>query len=369
MTFAWPYLLALIFVVPLVVALHLWLLHRRRRFAVSYASLSLIREALPGGSRWRRRVPFALFLLALASLAVAAARPQAVVAVPMSRTSIILALDVSGSMCSTDVAPNRLAVAQDVARGFVEDQAGGTRIGIVAFSGLAQLVVPPTTDREALVAAIDGLTTGRGTAIGSALLRAVDAIAEVNPDVTRTGVDVSDATGRRSTPGGGFAPDIVVLLTDGAATQGVDPLLASEAAADRGVRVYTIGFGTTEPAPLACSRDQIGTDPFNRRFASGGGGGFGFGFGGGFGFDSGAGGPRRAVLVLDEDTLQAIADITGGSYHRAADADQLAEVFRDLPAEITLQEEHVEVSVGFAALGALLTMAAVGLSLAWNRYG
>lgn len=356
MTFVWPYLLALVLVVPLVVAVHLLLLRRRRRFAVSYASLSLIREALPGRSRWRRRVPFALFLLALASLAVAAARPQAVIAVPASRTSIILALDVSGSMCSTDVAPNRLTVAQDVARAFVTDQAGETRIGIVAFSGLAQLVVPPTTDREALIAAIDGFTVGRGTAVGSALLRAVDAIAEINPNVTRTGVDLSDAAGRGSPPGGGYEPDIVILLTDGATTQGVAPLKAAQQAADRRLRVYAIGFGTTAAAPLSCSREQLGSNVFGNQF------------GGPGGARNGVDGPPRPALRIDEKTLQSIADLTGGSYHHAEDAGQLVEVFRDLPAEITLQQEHVEISVAFAALGALLAAAAVGLSLAWNRH-
>jgi Ca-activated chloride channel family protein len=356
MTFAWPYLLALLLVIPLLVAVHLWLMRRRRRFAVSFASLSLIREAVPGRSRWRRRVPLALFLLALASLTVAAARPQAVIAVPLSRTSIILALDVSGSMCSTDVPPNRLAVAADVARSFVGEQPAGTRIGIVAFSGIAQLVVPPTTDRRALVAAIDGFTTGRGTAIGSAVLRAVDAIAEINPDVTRTGVDLSAGGGPPT--GGGYEPDIVVLLTDGAATQGVDPMVAAQQAADRRVRIYTIGFGTADPAPLACTRAQVGNDPFGRRFMAGG------GFGGGFG----GGGPRRAALVLDEDTLQGIAEVTGGAYYRAADADQLGDIFRDLPAEITLQQRRVEISSIFAALGALFATAAVGLSLVWNRY-
>lgn len=369
MTFAWPYALALVLVVPLIVAVHLWLQRRRRRFAVSYASLALIREALPGRSRWRRRVPFALFLAALLSLAIAAARPQAVVAVPLSRTTIILALDVSGSMCSTDVPPNRLAVAEDTARTFIKEQAGGTRIGIVAFSGIAQLVVPPTTDRDALLAAIDGFSIGRGTAVGTAVLRAVDAVAEINPNVTRTGVDLAGpAGGGAATPGtppaGGYQPDIVVLLTDGATTQGVNPLVAAQQAADRGVRVYTIGFGTTEPASMVCSREQVGTSLFGSRFAGGGQGGSFRGFGGG-----GAGGRRGAYLLLDEKTLQSIADITGATYHRAVDAKQLDTVFHDLPAQITLQREHVEVGFAFAALGALLATTAVGLSLLWNRYG
>jgi Ca-activated chloride channel family protein len=224
----------------------------------------------------------------------------------------------------------------------------------VAFSGLAQLVVPPTIDREVLVAAIDGFTAGRGTAVGSALLRSVDAIAEINPNVTRTGVDLSAAAGRTAPPHVGYEPDIVVLLTDGATTQGVNPIRAADQAADRRVRVYTIGFGTTEGGPIVCSRNQLGSDVFGGQFGGGG--------------QGGGGGQRRSALVRDERTLQAVADITGGSYHRAEDTDQLVAVFRDLPAEIALQEEHVEVSVAFAALGALLATAAVGLSLAWNRY-
>lgn len=363
MTFAWPYALVLLLIGPLLVAAYLLMLRRRRRFAISFASLSLIREALPARSRWRRRLPFALFLAALCSLSIAAARPQASVVVPVSRTSIILAIDVSRSMCATDVAPNRLTVAQEVARTFIADRPSDTRIGIVAFSGLAQLVVPPTTDRKALVAAIDGFTAARGTAVGTALLRAVDAIAEINPDVPRSGVPLNKAQGGPTTPRTGFEPDIVVLLTDGATTQGVNPITASEQAAERRVRVYTIGFGTEKAAPLVCSREQLGADAFGGQF---GGGGFGGGPPGGFG---GPGTPRRAVLARDEGTLQRMADITGGAYRRAEDAEQLRQVFRDLPAEVAFQSEFVEVSVIFTALGGLLAAAAVALSLRWNRLG
>lgn len=356
MTFAWPVALVLLLVPPLLLAAYLWQRRRRRRFAVSYASLALIREALPSQSRWRRRIPFALLLLALFSLAIGSARPQAVVGLPINRTSIILTLDVSGSMCSTDVAPNRLAAAQKVARTFVEDQPGGTRIGLVVFSGLAQILVPPTTDHKALNTAIDGLTTGRGTAIGTALLRAVDAIAGVDPNVARSGIDVGSSP-PGAPPAGQYQPDIVVLLTDGATTQGFDPIAAAKQAAARGVRIYTIGFGTTNPTSLSCTRNQVGNDSFG-----GGGGPPGFGGGGG-------GAPRGAVLEINDGALQQIADLTGGSYHHATDASQLLAVFRGLPAEIGIQQQHVEVSFAFVALGALLATAAIGLSLAWNRNG
>lgn len=358
MTFASPFALVLLLVAPFLVVAYLLLLRRRRRFAVNFSSLSLIREALPGRSMWRRRVPFALFLLSMMSLAVAAARPQAVVAVPISRTSIILAMDVSRSMCATDVAPNRLTVSQQVARSFIADQPADTRIGVVAFSGLAQLVVPPTTDRKALTGAVDAFTAGRGTAIGSALLRSLDAISEINPNVIRSGVDLSASRSPGAKPDK-FEPDIVVLLTDGATTQGVDPLIAANQAADRHVRVYTIGFGTAQGGQIVCTREQMGSDVFT--------GGFGGG-GGGFGADA-TGQQRRPGLIRDEQTLKKVADITGGAYYRAEDADQLVKVFRNLPTQIALQEQEIEVSAGFAGLGALLAILAVGLSLAWNRYG
>ena len=355
MTFAWPYALSLLLVAPLLLAVYLIMLRRRRRFAVSYASLSLIREALPKRSRWRRRIPFALLLLSLMFLAVAAARPQAEASVPMSRTTIILALDVSRSMCSTDIEPNRLAVAQQVAKTFVADQPSGTRIGFVAFSGGAQLLVPPTTDKKQLTTAIETLTAGRGTAVGTALLRSIDAIASINPNVTRVDVDPGGAAAR-SLPPGGYQPDIVVLLTDGATTQGVAPLKAAQQAVDRRLRVYTIGFGTPEGGQLVCSREQLGTDVFMPQFGGGGAGRFG------------ADGPPRAALRIDEKTLQGIADLTGGTYHRAVDAPQLVEVFRNLPQQIVLQKQHIEISFGFTAIAAALALAATGLSLAWNRY-
>jgi Ca-activated chloride channel family protein len=351
MQFAWPYALLLLVIPPLIVAFYLLMLRRRRRVAVQYPSLSLLREAIPGRSRWRRRIPFALFLLALVSLVLAVARPQAEASVPVSRTTIMLALDVSLSMCSTDVQPNRLAVAQDVARAFVAEQPSGTRIGIVAFSAGAQLVVPPTTDRKALTEAITGLKTGRGTAVGTAVLRSIDAISTVNQNVARS--DLEGTKPAASLPNGAYQPDIVVLLTDGATTQGVAPLKAAQQAADRRVRVYPIGFGTAGGGQLVCSREQLGAEVFG-----GASGGFG-----NFRVD----GPPRSALRIDEATLRSIAEMTGGNYHRASDAQQLVSVFRDLPKEVVLQKQHIEVGFAFTALGAVLALTATALAMAWNR--
>ena len=356
MELSWPLALIGLAVIPLAVAVYWWLLRRRRRFAVRYASLSLIRDAVPKRSRWRRHLPFALYLVSIACLVVAASRPQAVIAVPMNRTSVILALDVSLSMCASDVEPNRLTVAQAVAEKFVEDQPGGTRIGLVAFAGFAQLIVPPTTDKDALKEAIATLRTSRGTAIGSAVLKSVDAIAEINQNVPRSGVEVNAApSSGGNTSSDDYEPDIIVLLTDGAATQGVDPLIAAEEAAERNVRVYTIGFGTTTPAPLICSREQLGGAVIP--------GGFGPG---GFGGPGGQG--RMQALRFDEDTLASVAEITGGEYYQAESADQLTDVFENLPDDVVTQKEETEVSVAFVAMGAVAAMFAVGLSLAWNRF-
>src|SRR5688572_21965539 len=163
MNLLWPWLLLLLLLIPLLIAVYIWMLRRRRRFAVRYSSLALIREALPESSQWRRHLPFALFLLGLTGLIIAVARPAAIVEVPRSRTTIILAMDVSRSMCATDVPPNRLAVAQEAALAFIEDQPAGTQMGIVAFARFAEIVVPPTRDKEVLQQAIRSFTTSIGT--------------------------------------------------------------------------------------------------------------------------------------------------------------------------------------------------------------
>ena len=184
----WPTYLLLLAAIPLVVLVYVVVLRRRRRFAVHYSSLSLIRQAMPPSIRWRRHLPFVLIVLALALLFLAMSRPFANVTVASSRTTVMLALDVSLSMCANDIYPNRLTVAQDAAERFIESQESGTQVGIVAFAGIAQLIVPPTTDREILNDAVSSLTTARMTAVGSAITRSLDALAEVNPNIAATRV-------------------------------------------------------------------------------------------------------------------------------------------------------------------------------------
>ncbi|MCK2213407.1 VWA domain-containing protein [Actinomadura sp. ATCC 31491] len=348
MSFSWPWALLSVLVVPLLLGVRWWALRRRRRAAVRVTSIALVRGALPGRTRWTRRIPAALFVAGLALLAVGAGRPQASVPVPMRSATILLALDISGSMCSTDVDPNRLTAARKAAVDFLESQRGGPRIGLVTFAGTAGLLVPPTDDTDALVKALDDLVTSRGTAIGQAMLTSLDAIAEVDPSVAPTGATPAPAAGD------GYASAAVVVLTDGANTQGVDPRKAAEEAALRRVRVFTIGFGTTNPAPMVCTSDQFG---------SGGSGAWGGGFGGRGGFDRGG----RNVRLIDEPALKQIAATTGGTYRRAENADELQDALAGLSGSFTVVREKADVAAAFAGGGALLVTAALSLSLWWNR--
>jgi len=345
LSFSWPWALFALLVLPLVFAAW-WLIRRRRRRAtVRVTSMALVRLAAPGRSRWRRRVPAALLGVGLAVLAIGAARPQATVPEASSSATIMLALDVSGSMCSTDVKPNRITAAEQSAGAFIKSQAGGPRIGIVVFSGTAVVLVPPTSDTQELLNALGGLSTGGGTAIGEGILTSLDAIAQVDPSVAPTGANV------KRNLGAGYADDVIVVLTDGSNNRGVDPPVAAKQAAARGVRVFTIGYGTDNPAELACSATQFG----------GSGGGLA---GGGFG---GGGGGGANPFDADYSALTQISKTTGGTFYRAEDASQLSSALAKLPAAFTIVHKHVDIAALFAALGGLLIAAAVALSLWWNR--
>src|SRR5215208_1550542 len=294
MSLLWPGFLYLLLLIPLIIAVYVLILRRRRRFAVRYSSLSLVREAVAKQSWLRKHFPFILFLLALTSLVFALGRPVATVIVPSNKATVILAVDVSRSMCSTDIPPNRLEVAKEAARSFVQNNTSGRQVGIVAFAGFAELIQPPTTDVRSQENAISILVPARRTAIGSAILRSLDAIAEVDDRVppSELGTSVSPANPQQAPED--FVPHIIVLLTDGASNAGPLPISAAEQAVERGVRVYTIGFGTTNnSSPMNCGDgDLFGFGGFGSPFGGGGGGGF-----------------RREI---DEETLKQVADMTGG---------------------------------------------------------
>jgi Ca-activated chloride channel family protein len=368
MGFEWPLALLSLLALPILFGAYLWQIRRRRRQAVTYSSVALIRAAAPARTAWRRHVPFALVLALLACLGIAAARPQIRTDVPVSGSSVILALDVSGSMCSTDVDPNRLGAAQAAVRNFVKHQNSSTRIGLVVFSGFAQVAVTPTTERDELYRAIDSLTTGRGTTIGAAILKSVDAIAAINPDVAPAGADQPDASTPAPTNGSGspsaaprsFAPEIVVLLTDGANTAGIAPVDAAEIAASRGVRVYPIGFGTRNPTSLVCTAKQLGGREFGGFGSGGGPGGFG-GFGGRL-----PGGGN--FLVADDATLRRVARVTGGAFFSAKNADQLQTVLKNLPHRVKIQQREVELSVVFVGLATLLVLLTLWAAARWTAF-
>jgi Ca-activated chloride channel homolog len=336
MTLIWPGFLWLLGLVPLFIGVYIWML-RRKRVGLRYSSLSLVRAALPRYSNIRRHVPFALFLLALTSLIVTLARPVQIVSVPSGQATIILALDVSGSMRQQDIRPSRLQAAKAAALSFIDNQKNSTRIAIVAFAGYAELIQPATSDHAALRYAIQSLTTARGTAIGSGILEAIDAIAEIDPIVSPSVTDPSSEEEPIPVPKGAYVPHIIVLLTDGVATTGPFPLDAAQQAVDRGVRIYTIGFGTENGSP-----DFGGPQGGGPRQ------------GGGF---------RRGI---DEETLKQIASMSDGKYYAASSANELLDVFQNLPTYLITISEVTEISFIFAAIGALLVAVSMALSLRWQ---
>lgn len=341
MTFLWPQMLWLLLVVPLLVAAYFWVLRRRKKAALRYAALSMVKEAVGEGGRWRRHVPPLLFLLAFVALLVALARPAAVVTLPSQKQTIVLSMDVSGSMRATDVVPTRLEAAQAAAKAFVNEVPRYTRVGVVAFAGTAAVVQAPTDSLEEVTAAIDRFQVQRATAIGSGILVSLAALL---PDA---GINLSDMlygrAGRLSSveaappepaepvPPGSYRSAAIILLTDGQATMGPDPLQAAKMAADRGIRIYTVGVGTPEG-------EIIHFEGWTMR------------------------------VRLDEETLKQIAEITRGEYFNANTATDLKRVYETLSARLVLEERDTEITVLFAAAAAVLTLISALLSLLWfNR--
>lgn len=354
MNFLWPGFLFLLGLIPIITGIYIWMMRRRRRYAVRFSSLSLVREALPKYSRVRRHLPFVLFLLTMASLITAASRPVTTVDIPSARTTIILAIDVSLSMCSTDIAPNRLRVAKDAALSFIDQQDDNIPIGVVAFAGFAAVVQPPTTDQEAIRRAVENLSPARRTAIGSAILKSIDAISENDHTIAPSRPGASSEATPTPVPEGQFAPAIIVLLTDGASNTGTLPIDAAQQAVDRGLRVFTIGFGTANGggSSLNCRSDTADSNIPQMEEGQGN----SQSFGGGWGY-------RRGI---DEETLQAVASMTSGEYYSAESSNELVKVFEELPVSYVFKQEEREVTVAFTALAALLAALAVGLSLMWH---
>jgi Ca-activated chloride channel homolog len=345
MTFLWPESLWLLLLVPLLVAAYILILKRKRKTALRYASLTMVKEAMGAGMRFRRHVPPLLFLIALIAMIAAVARPAAVVRLPSQHETIILSLDVSGSMRAKDVEPDRITAAQLAAKAFVTEQPRSTRVGIVAFAGTASLVQPPTQNREDLFAAIDRLQLQRATAIGSGILVALKAIfpdvdfdlrasnPRLNPAASRLpGVPgTADKPPAKPVPPGSYKSAAIILLSDGQATTGPDPIEAARMAAERGVRVFTVGVGTPNGEILV-----------------------------------GEGWSMR--VRLDEETLKQIANLTGAEYFYAGTAIDLKKIYQSLNSRFVMEKKETEITAFFAAAGALTVLLSGLLSMLWfNR--
>jgi Ca-activated chloride channel homolog len=353
MDFLWPDLLLLLGLIPLILAIYIWVLRRRCRFAVRYSSLSLVREAIPYSVPLRRHLPFILFIAALASLVIALGRPEIPEAVLSGQTTIILALDTSRSMCMRDILPSRLDAARAAALSFIELPVIDTQVGIVAFSGFAELAQEPTTELRLLENAIANLTTATQTAIGRAILSSLDAIAEVDERVAPSQeISKLDTSSPEQLPQlrvseEDYVPHVIVLLTDGANNTGPSPLQAAQQAAERGVRIYSIGFGTTRNVAMDCW-NVLSTDPFSSPGSESQAGGASFGNG------------------PDEATLKQIAEMTGGKFYSAASADELHMVFQNLHSFLAMTNKKIEISAFFTAIAALLGILAMILSFLWH---
>lgn len=329
MRFAWPAMLWSLAVLPLLVATYLRLVSRRREVVRRNALLGVVADAM-GATSMRRHVPALLMLAALAALLVSAARPSAVLPLPSHHETVILAIDVSHSMRAEDVHPSRLAAAQEAALAFVTRQRASTRIGLVAFSGDATLVQAPTSDREALERAIDGLRTQDATAIGSAIVASLQALfpsAELDPDSVRPR-DALLAPVAVPVPvdPGSLKSAAVVLLSDGQNTAGPDAMEAASLAALHGVRVYTVGFGTADGTLV--------------------------------------GGPGWSVRVhLDEMLLRSIAAETRAEYFHAETAGELKSVYASLTSSLVLERRWTEITALLCAAAALAALGAAVLSL------
>lgn len=344
MQFLWPQFLWLLLALPVLVGLYILLLRRKKKLSVRYASLSIVKEAMGTGSQVKRHIPPILFLLAITALLLAAARPVAVVTLPSNQQTIILAMDVSGSMRATDVQPNRLVAAQNAAKAFLQELPRHVKVGIVAFAGSAQVAQLPTVNREDLVTAIDRFQLQRATATGNAI---VISLATLFPD---QGIELESLQGGRDrsrgfsldaerkpkkefTPvaPGSYPSAAIIMLTDGQRTTGVDPLEAAKMAAERGIRVYTVGIGTVDG-------ETIGFEGWSMR------------------------------VRLDEETLKSIAQKTSAEYYYAGTAQDLKKVYETLSSRLTVEKKETEISALFAMVAAAFAVLSAGLSLVWfNR--
>jgi Ca-activated chloride channel family protein len=353
MTFIWMDMLWLLLLVPAAVAAYLFMLRRKKAAAARYASLAMVRQAMGGAASFRRHIPPLLFLASLTLMLAAVARPAAVITLASKRATIMLGMDVSGSMRAADVEPNRISAAQAAAKTFIKGEPKDVRIGIVAFAGTAFLVQAPTADRDDLNAAIDRFELQRGTAVGSGILVCLQSLFPDEQidlpgfrsgfgggfggggDPTPSPLDQPQARAKKPPPApvppGSHSSALIIVMTDGQTNAGADPIEAARVAANHGVRVFTVGFGST-------TGDVVG-------------------FGG-----------RYMRAQLDEEALKQIADMTKGQYFRATNSTELKKIYEGLNTQLIKETRQTEITALFCAAAAVFALAGAALSMLWfNR--
>ena len=328
MTFIWPPLLWLLLLAPLGVLAYLRVQRRRRQHAAQYGQLGLGFTAAAQRLGWRRHLPAVLFLAALSLLLFALARPQMAVSLPRVEGTVILTFDISGSMAATDLQPTRLEAAKVAARAFVERQPTSVLIGVVAFSDGGLSVQAPTNETNDVLAAINRLSPQRGTSLAQGIQAALNTLAAMNAERSFLSDDTRPTPGPTIVPAGSNGATAIILLTDGENNVEPDPLEAAQAAANAGVRVYTVGVGSAAGVNL----DLDGFSVFTQ---------------------------------LNEPTLKQIAQVTEGAYYNAASAEDLESIYSGLDLQLVVRPEDMEITSIVAGLGVVLLLLGGGLSLVW----
>jgi Ca-activated chloride channel homolog len=329
MSFIWSNLLVFLLLVPLLFLVYLRVVRRRQEMTSRFGSLGLLRDARGSGPGTSRHIPVLFFLGGIAILIFSTARPQATVSLPRLEGTVMLTFDVSGSMSADDLKPTRMEAAKIAASQFVRNQPQSVSIGVVAFSDGGIAVQPPTNNHEETLATIDRLVPRRGTSLANGILVALNAIAidEGDPPILRTN-SATSAAEPVTTPQGWYPSAVIVLLSDGENNQDPDPAMAADLAADLGVRVYTVGIGSTAGTEITVEGFTVHSQ-------------------------------------LNEPLMRALAEETGGSYYSAASEDELFQIYDDLEPKLSIKTEQMEITSIFAGLGMLAFLVGGSLSMLW----
>jgi Ca-activated chloride channel family protein len=328
-TFLWPAMLWMLLAILPLLALYLRMQVRRKRLAESYGNFGLVQQAGGKAPGLRRHLPALFFLIGLTILIVALARPQMLVNLPRVEETVILAFDVSGSMAADDMQPTRMEAAKTIAKDFVTHQPITVQIGIVTFSESGFSVQPPTNDQQAILDSINRVEPQR-TSLASGIFVSLDTIAKQLGDAPLESSDFAPELLPTPTPmpEGTYSSAVIVLLSDGENNVNPDPLSAAQAAADRGVRIHTIGLGSATGTTLKVNGFTVHTQ-------------------------------------LDEAMLQQISQMTGGTYHNAVNEEDLRKIYANINPQLVVKPEKTEVTSLFAGVSLLFLLAGGALSLLW----